>query len=158
MRPCASWSSRTSSAPSARGRTPWSRPCGGGTRTGWRCCSGHFPIDAIHPFARPAAVAAECAGEQGRFGELASLLFAQQDSLGAKPWARFAANAGVADAAAFDRCLRERRTMPAVDRDAKLGTETGLEVTPTLVINGTMYPGTISERALDSLVMRAGPR
>jgi protein-disulfide isomerase len=48
--------------------------------------------------------------------------------------------------------------MPRVDHDAKLGVETDLEVTPTLVVNGTMYPGTITEAALDSLVARAAPR
>jgi protein-disulfide isomerase len=115
----------------------------------------HFPLDAIHPFARPAAVASECAGRQGRFGEFATLLFAQQDSLGAKPWSRFAAQAGVADAPAFERCVRESRTLAEVDRDAKLGTATRIEVTPTLVINGTLRPGAITEAELDSLVMHA---
>jgi protein-disulfide isomerase len=113
----------------------------------------HFPLDAIHPFARPAAVASECAGRQGRFGEFATLLFAQQDSLGAKPWSRFAAQAGVADAPAFERCVRESRTLAEVDRDAKLGAATRIEVTPTLVINGTLRPGAITEAELDSLVM-----
>ena len=117
----------------------------------------HFPLESIHPYARPAALAAECAREQGRFGEIARLLFAQQDSIGAKPWVRFAAGAGVADTAAFSRCVRESRTQPIVDADAKLGVETDLEVTPTLVINGTMYPGTMTEAALDSLVRRAAP-
>jgi protein-disulfide isomerase len=116
----------------------------------------HFPLDAIHPYARPAAVASECAAEQGRFGELATLLFAQQDSLGAKPWARFAAEAGVADAAAFERCVRASRTMPNVDRDARLGATTRIEVTPTLVINGILRPGAITEAQLDSLVLAAG--
>jgi len=118
----------------------------------------HFPIQSIHPYARPAAIAAECAAEQGRFAEFASRLFAQQDSIGSKPWARFAAGAGVADAAAFDRCVRDSTTVARVDADTRLGVETDLEVTPTLVINGTMYPGSISEAALDSLVLRAAPR
>jgi len=118
----------------------------------------HFPLDAIHPHARPAAAASECAGEQGRFGEFASLLFAQQDSIGAKPWSRFAAQAGVGDAAAFDRCVRDRHTLAAVERDVKAGAATRIEVTPTLVINGVLYPGAITEAGLDSLVTRAQPR
>ncbi len=115
----------------------------------------HFPLDAIHPHARPAAVASECAAEQGRFGEFATLLFAQQDSLGVTPWPRFAARAGVTDSAAFERCVRESRTMPAVDRDAKVGAETKIEVTPTLVINGMLRHGAITEAELDSLVLHA---
>jgi protein-disulfide isomerase len=117
----------------------------------------HFPLDAIHPHARPAAVASECAGEQARFAEMASLLFAQQDSLGAKPWARFAAEAGVRDAAAFERCLRDSRMLENIDRDAKVGTATGIEVTPTLVINGILRPGAVTEAQLDSLVAQARP-
>lgn len=117
----------------------------------------HFPLDAIHPHARPAAVASECAGEQGRFAEMASHLFAQQDSLGAKPWARFAAEAGVGDAAAFERCLRDPRMLENIDRDAKVGTETDIEVTPTLVINGILRPGAVTEAQLDSLVAQARP-
>ncbi|HEX8243101.1 MAG TPA: thioredoxin domain-containing protein [Longimicrobium sp.] len=116
----------------------------------------HFPLDAIHPHARPAAAAAECAGAQGRFEPFAALLFAQQDSLGAKPWARFAAEAGVRDGAAFERCLRDPRTQAAVDRDARAATETGVQVTPTLVINGTAYAGALSEAELEKLVAEAG--
>ena len=41
----------------------------------------HFPL-ASHRFAVPAARAAECADRYGRFGGLADLLFAKQDSLG----------------------------------------------------------------------------
>lgn len=118
----------------------------------------HFPLDAIHPYARPAAVASECAVEQGRFGAFATLLFARQDSLGATPWSRFAAGAGVPDTAAFARCVRASRTMPAVDRDAKVGAATRIEVTPTLVINGTLRPGAITEAELDSLVMHTPER
>jgi protein-disulfide isomerase len=118
----------------------------------------HFPLDAIHPHARPAAAASECAGEQGRFGEFAALLFAQQDSLGAKPWARFAAEAGVGDAAAFDRCVRDAHTLAAVDRDAKVGAATRIEVTPTLVINGVLRPGAVTEAELDSLLARPPAR
>jgi protein-disulfide isomerase len=118
----------------------------------------HFPLDAIHPHARPAAVASECAAAQGRFGEFAALLFAGQDSLGVTPWSRFAARAGVADTAAFARCVRESRTMPAVDRDVRVGNATRIEVTPTLVINGLLRPGGITEPELDSLVTHAAVR
>lgn len=36
----------------------------------------HLPIDSLHPFARKAAVAAECAGEQGAFWRMHDRLFA----------------------------------------------------------------------------------
>jgi protein-disulfide isomerase len=112
----------------------------------------HFPLDAIHPYARPAAAAAECAAGQGRFEPFVTLLFAQQDSLGKKGWSSFAAEAGVPDAAAFDRCVSDARTLAAVDRDAKAGTDTQVQVTPTLIINGMLHPGALSEAELEKLV------
>lgn len=118
----------------------------------------HYPLDEIHPHARQAAVASECAAAQGRFGEYTTALFAQQDSIGAKPWARFAAEAGVRDAAAFDRCVATARTMANVDRDARVARETKIEVTPTLVINGTLRPGALREEELERLVAEAGRR
>ena len=115
----------------------------------------HFPLDEIHPHARTAALAAECAGEQGRFAEMTSLLFARQDSIGVKPWAGFAAEAGVRDGAAFDACLRDGRHAAAVERDAALGRATRVEVTPTLVIGGTLYPGVLDSAALERRVAEA---
>jgi protein-disulfide isomerase len=38
----------------------------------------HFPLIQIHPFAQPAAYAAEAAGQQGKFFEYVDLLFANQ--------------------------------------------------------------------------------
>jgi protein-disulfide isomerase len=118
----------------------------------------HFPLDEIHPHARKAAVASECAAAQGRFGEYTTALFAQQDSIGAKPWARFAAEVGVRDSAAFNRCLATAPPMANVDRDARVARETKVEVTPTLVINGTLRPGAVTEAELERLVAEAGGR
>lgn len=38
----------------------------------------HYPLVQIHPFAEPAARAAEAAGQQGKFFEYADILFAKQ--------------------------------------------------------------------------------
>ena len=115
----------------------------------------HFPLDAIHPHARDAAVAAECAGEQGRFEPYHDRLFAQQDSIGSKAWDRFAAEADVPDSAAFRRCLADPRVHARVARDAALATRTRVEVTPTLVIAGTVIPGVISEAELERWIASA---
>lgn len=45
----------------------------------------HFPLTQIHPNAPAAHVAAECAGEQGKFWEMHDLLFEQQDVWSALP-------------------------------------------------------------------------
>jgi protein-disulfide isomerase len=112
----------------------------------------HAPLDAIHPHARRAALASECAGEQGRFEPYHDRLFAQQDSIGLKPWTRFAAEAGVPDTAAFNQCVRDERLMPNVTRDADLARETGIDVTPSIVIDGTLIPGALSAAELEKRV------
>lgn len=115
----------------------------------------HLPLDAIHPHARAAANAAECAGEQGRFEAYHDRLFAAQDSIGTTPWERFAADAAVPDLAAFESCVAEDRYAARVERDARLGAELGLEATPTLIVNGTVYSGAPSEAELERLVAAA---
>jgi protein-disulfide isomerase len=115
----------------------------------------HFPLDAIHPYARQAALASECAAAQGRFAEYSAALFARQDSIGVKTWSRFAAETGVPDSAAFGQCFTAARALANVDRDARAGREADVQVTPTLVINGTLRPGAVSEAELERLVNEA---
>lgn len=40
-----------------------------------------FPIDQLHPYARKAAEAANCAGDQGRYWEMHDLLFENQSAM-----------------------------------------------------------------------------
>jgi protein-disulfide isomerase len=61
----------------------------------------HFPLPG-HRFAKPAARAAECAGEQGRFEAMHDRLFESQDQLGVKSWLEFATDSGVPDLKAFE--------------------------------------------------------
>lgn len=113
----------------------------------------HFPLDRIHPHARTAALASECAGEQKAFESYANLLFAQQDSIGLKAWERFAREAGVGDADAFTGCMSARRRAPAVELDTRAGSGIRVEVTPSIVINGVLIPGVVSEAELEKWVL-----
>lgn len=113
----------------------------------------HLPLDAIHPHARAAALAAECAGEQGRFEAYADALFAQQDAIGSKAWRRFAAETGVPDVQSFDDCVAQRRWAGKVEQDARLAAEMNIEVTPTFILNGTLIPGTAAEADLERWVL-----
>jgi protein-disulfide isomerase len=113
----------------------------------------HLPLDAIHPHARAAALAAECAGEQGRFEAYANALFAQQGAIGSKAWSRFAAEAGVGDVETFDGCMAGRRWAGRVEQDARLAAEMNIDVTPTFIINGTLIPGTAAEADLERWIL-----
>lgn len=116
----------------------------------------HYPIQELHPHARTAALAAECAGAQGRFEPYHDRLFAQQDSIGTKPWARFAAEAGVPDSAAFTRCFVEQRLMGNVTRDAELAEKAGIRITPSIVVDGTLVPGAVSQSELEKWITGRG--
>jgi protein-disulfide isomerase len=113
----------------------------------------HLPLDAIHPHARAAGLAAECAGEQGRFESYADLLFAQQDAIGRTGWDRFAAEARVPDLGSFQACMAERRWADQIERDSRIAAEMNITVTPTFIINGTLIPGVTAEADLEKWVL-----
>lgn len=98
----------------------------------------HFPLE-MHRFARPAARAAECAGERGRFEQFLNLVYERQDSLGLKSWASFASEAGVQDSAGFQRCVSATATVSRIEAGLALGQRIGVTGTPTVVINGWRY-------------------
>ena len=110
----------------------------------------HYPLKQ-HRLAPMAASAADCSGEQDRFGELHDLLFAKQDSIGLKSWMSFARDAGVPDSVAFAKCL-ERGTSPRVSEGLKAGAHLKARGTPTILINGYQLPGNAGLELLEGLV------
>lgn len=111
----------------------------------------HYPLP-MHRFAEPAARAAECAGEQGRFQAMHDNLFEQQDQLGLKPWREFATEAGVADLATFETCIQNKDAMPRVIGGRRLAEELDIQGTPTIVLNGWKLPLPPSAAELDRMV------
>jgi len=104
----------------------------------------HFPLSQ-HPDAVPAAVAAECAGDQGKFWEMHDLLFAHQDALSDQDLARYAGQLGVVmDTWQACRSTAGGPAAARVQADQALGSAIGVAATPTLVVNGAVYPGAYS--------------
>jgi protein-disulfide isomerase len=110
----------------------------------------HYPLSS-HPFAKSAAVAAECANSQKRFDAFAHLLYQKADSFGLKSWESYAQEAGVGDSALFTRCLADTALVPRVERGLNLARELDIPGTPTVVLNGWKY----SRPPTDSLLRRA---
>jgi protein-disulfide isomerase len=102
----------------------------------------HYPLENIHRHAFIAAVAAECAGEQGRFEAYHDVLFAQQDSIGKRPWNAYATQAAVPDTAAFGRCVNDQRFAERVRNDMDAALRAGVAATPTFIFDGRMVDGT----------------
>ncbi len=119
----------------------------------------HFPL-SYHRQAYPAARAAECAGQLGRFEKFVDNIYSQQDSLGKKPWAAFAAESGVEDGLAFQRCVTDTSAVPAIERGRSIGATFGVDATPTLLVNGWRYRTAPSERVLVRLIkeIKAGKK
>lgn len=117
----------------------------------------HYPI-AGHGYALAAAMASECAAEQGRFVEYATMLFASQDSLSqdnvaSQQLRRAATRAGVPDSAAFARCLESEGGRQRIEADIAAGLEIGIVGTPTLLVGERLIVGALP---LDSLVRFIG--
>jgi hypothetical protein len=96
----------------------------------------HFPLE-YHRFAMASAIAVECAHKQGVSAEMYRNLFANRDSIGAKPWMSFAEEAGVADLDAFESCRAlPSDSFPRIAAGLSLGQTNGIRGTPFVFVNG----------------------
>ena len=94
----------------------------------------HLPL-GMHRFARPAAIAAECAAAQGRFEAMFDQLFERPDSFGLKPWRDYATDAGVVDLEIFDVCLKGD-SFAQIELGIEEARRIGANATPTVIVNG----------------------
>jgi protein-disulfide isomerase len=94
-----------------------------------------------HQYSLPAAIAAECAGRAGYFEAFHDALFAEADSIGKKPWSRFAREVGILDTAGFSACLRDASVPQLVFRDTLAATALAVRGTPTFLINDLEVTG-----------------
>jgi len=98
-----------------------------------------FPLPS-HPGALPAAEAARCAGEQGRFWEYHDLLFVAQPAFSRTDLQTYAARLGLA-ADKFAACLDSGRHRAAAKADVAEGQAAGVRATPTFFVNGQRLVG-----------------
>ncbi|MFI5119183.1 MAG: thioredoxin domain-containing protein [Thermoanaerobaculia bacterium] len=94
----------------------------------------NFPLP-FHEFALEAAMAAHAAHRQGRFFELADLLFANQKTLTRAHLVQLAAKAGL-DADRFSRDLQAGGDAADVLLEKREGERIGVQGTPMLFVNG----------------------
>ena len=108
----------------------------------------HFPLD-IHPQAPAAAVASECAAEQGQFWEMHHLLFENVESWSVSEpnpvFVGLAEELGL-DTGAFESCLADPAIAERVDSDLNEGAQF-VSGTPTFIVlyggQGTIIPGAL---------------
>jgi len=118
----------------------------------------HFPL-SFHPQAEPAAIAAECAGDQGKFWEYGDALFVNQASLGADLYQKLATDLGL-NVNKFTDCLADPAVKQRVADDAQGGATAGVTGTPgSFVIdsdgNATAIKGAQPYSALQAAINAA---
>ena len=106
----------------------------------------NLPLESIHPNAFKAAVAAECAGEQGQYWPMHDLLFANQRALDAASLMKHG-QAAALDAPRFQQCLDSTRHDARIRQDLAEGGRIGATSTPTFFIAVTT-PGDTKVRAI----------
>ncbi|MDE2040390.1 MAG: thioredoxin domain-containing protein [Elusimicrobia bacterium] len=103
----------------------------------------HFPLH-IHPYALAAAVAAECAGRQGKFWPYHDLLYERQAEWTNKDaplkFEQYARELGL-DEAAFKACRSDPAVARLVEADAREARLRWVGGTPTFFINGKRFVG-----------------
>lgn len=116
----------------------------------------HFPLDSacnpmikepFHPGACVLARAAVCAGNENRFWEMNDLLY-QTETLTGSTWEEKSEDAAKRiglDLARFRLCLNSEETQKTVNEDIAEGLRLKLQGTPSFVVNGKVYLGTVDK-------------
>ncbi|MFH0928226.1 MAG: thioredoxin domain-containing protein [bacterium] len=102
----------------------------------------NFPLTSIHPQAEPAANAAECASEQGKFWEFADALYGNQGSLSDAFYEQTAKDVGV-NVAKFKTCYGAKKYSSRIAQDVDEGSAAGVDGTPASFINGQLVSGAL---------------
>lgn len=120
-----------------------------------------FPLDQIHPYARLAAHSAACAEDQGKFWEQHRLIYEGQSE-----WApagnpvplfqRYAQTAGL-EMAAYNACMDATKYAGRIQASHNEAVRMNVNVTPTFLIAGRLYPGGMNSDQLKRLVDSLAP-
>jgi protein-disulfide isomerase len=106
----------------------------------------HYPLP-IHPQARPAALAAVCAGDQGVFWRMHEELFKAQSSLGQDLFAQLAKTLGL-DADRFQKCLADPKQDKGLSDGMAAAEALGVRATPYFLLGRVKDGNLVSIRAL----------
>jgi len=109
-----------------------------------------YPLDS-HPKARPAAVAARCAGDQDKYWEYNKHIMENAGSLDRTNLVTRAETVGL-DMNQFNTCLDSGKYDPVVETSFVEGAALGVTGTPTFFINGRMMVGVFPYEKMKAVI------
>lgn len=124
-----------------------------------RVVERNYPLRSLHPQAYSAALFAECAKPVGKYASVRSALFENEVLLSRGDWGEIAREAGISDTAGILRCLNTKRSAADVEMDVRAGNLAGVEGTPTILVNDSLFgPPPGLDELLRKLASRQGTR
>lgn len=114
----------------------------------------HFPLDSIHPNARPAAEASECAYDQGgdeKFWGFVDTIFSNQNKMNSAYYSQVAKDIGL-KVSDFDSCVSSRKFQQKVEQQYQEGVTLGVGGTPTSFANGQPINGALPYAQVKTVV------
>jgi protein-disulfide isomerase len=109
-----------------------------------------LPLTSIHPNAMPAAEAAQCANEQGKFWEFHDKLFSTE-TLSPEVYTQYAQELGL-DMTKFNDCVSTHKYAKTIQDDSDFAIGLGVNSTPTFFINGLALIGAQPLTAFTSVI------
>jgi protein-disulfide isomerase len=116
-----------------------------------------FPLDSIHPWARPAAIAGQCIAEQkpAAFWSFHDWIYEHQSEINPgdvkDKIAEFAKTQNV-DTQKLSACEANPATAARVDKTVDEGRKLGVTQTPTMFVNGRSVSGVLSPGQMNLLI------
>jgi len=111
-----------------------------------------YPL-SFHQNAETAAMASECADDQGKYWEMHKAMFGNQSKLAATDLVETAGNVGM-DKDKFKSCLDSGKFRNEVQKDFQDGQKAGVSGTPTFFINGVMIVGARDVNSFSEIIDR----
>jgi protein-disulfide isomerase len=115
----------------------------------------HIPLSSIHDKAVATSLAAECAGEQGKFWEMADKLYADQKIWSAAASfnaASYASAIGGLNMTQFNQCVSSNKFQDKINADNQEAQDFGISGTPAIFVNDHFFGGVVSYEKLKQAI------
>ena len=111
-----------------------------------------FPLADSHPQALMAAIAGQCAHEQGKFWEMHDKIFANQAEITEVNLKTYAVQIGL-NSIQFGSCLQSEKYLSEIEEDWQAGYDACVRGAPTFFINGYRLAGVIPFNTFEQIIV-----